>query len=770
MGRNKNKIQRGGQQRHPQPNPGAERREFKNIEEKATVMSEATQGIEEQPLAEPLAQSEVDAPHSPTFAQVKELWSKVERLEKVYSALKEKNEAREKQLFDQEQVLARSKEEAAARERSLDSQQAQLKAEEDELEKKRLAARAGFLEERRASTKEIVDRIDAMISSAETWGVEAKIQAAQDAIRQREQLAIERSQLDQKIETIRTREAEVHTAEEKIRTDAEFLRQKESMFDGRMERLKRELLTRHQLEIEDLQDQLVAEQGRVIAKERQARELQLRLDTYGQDPDGQVRLIAQLKEKLRGLEELLSRRPEESEVAELRQTASRVSQVEREATHWHSKFDECASELRRLLIPDGERKVLKEQIEALEAQRETLLQAIALHKRDWEELQTQENAARPFPSCSAYDELEMQSRGQYQGREVDSLAELAHEIRDHMAKNTESPFYYSESDVRIFLAGLAASRLHLLQGISGTGKTSLPREFFKALGERSAVEIIEVQAGWRDKDDLFGFYNAFQKQFAESEFTKALYRALLPENEDRPMVIVLDEMNLAHPEQYFSVMLSLLENSMHEDVGIPLLTSEVQNLPRLFEGVKLPLPKNVWFVGTANHDETTVAFADKTYDRAHVQTLPSHFTPFEPTHRGSLEPISFESLTDAFANAADKYSKEANQAKVFLRSSLRGEFEEYGVGWGNRLERQIDRFVPVILASGGTMTEAVDHLVATKLVRKLENQFGIRPDQLELLADHIEYAWQHLKSSGTPQATSAALRDEARRLLGNIGA
>ena len=97
-----------------------------------------------------------------------------------------------------------------------------------------------------------------------------------------------------------------------------------------------------------------------------------------------------------------------------------------------------------------------------------------------------------------------------------------------MATDSATAFYYSESDVRLFLAGLASSRLHLLQGISGTGKTSLPREFFKALGGDGAAQIIEVQAGWRDKDDLFGYYNAFEKRFAESEFTKALYRALAP--------------------------------------------------------------------------------------------------------------------------------------------------------------------------------------------------------------------------------------------------
>ena len=62
----------------------------------------------------------------------------------------------------------------------------------------------------------------------------------------------------------------------------------------------------------------------------------------------------------------------------------------------------------------------------------------------------------------------------------------------------------------------------------------------------------------------------------ESVFTKALYRALLPANADRPMVVVLDEMNLAHPEQYFSVMLSLLENSTTDQGHLDLLTSEMK--------------------------------------------------------------------------------------------------------------------------------------------------------------------------------------------------
>jgi predicted kinase len=71
------------------------------------------------------------------------------------------------------------------------------------------------------------------------------------------------------------------------------------------------------------------------------------------------------------------------------------------------------------------------------------------------------------------------------------------------------------------------SRLHLLQGISGTGKTSLPIAFASAIG--AGCKAIEVQAGWRDRQDLIGHYNAFEKKFYESEFLLALYRAGCPQ-------------------------------------------------------------------------------------------------------------------------------------------------------------------------------------------------------------------------------------------------
>ena len=234
------------------------------------------------------------------------------------------------------------------------------------------------------------------------------------------------------------------------------------------------------------------------------------------------------------------------------------------------------------------------------------------------------------------------------------------------------------------------------------------------------------------------------------------------------MVIVLDEMNLAHPEQYFGSMLSILENAVTEAGYLDLLTSAVPGLPKMFEDSRLPLPRNVWFVGTANHDETTVAFADKTYDRAHVQELSSRHEPFDARRYGDADPISFERLERAFADASREYRQDVDTVRRFLGQSFRDVLARFGVGWGNRLERQMEHFVPVVLGGGGSITEAVDHLVATKLVRKLEDRFGVRPDDLDALADRGETLWN--LDDEKPGKTTGRIRAEASRLRGGYGA
>ena len=156
----------------------------------------------------------------------------------------------------------------------------------------------------------------------------------------------------------------------------------------------------------------------------------------------------------------------------------------------------------------------------------------------------------------------------------------------------------------------------------------------------------------RDRFDLIGHFNSFRQEFKEEKFLQALYRARCPGFADRPYIIVLDEMNLSRPEQYFAVMLSALERSPEERM-LELMSSPIQNPPSGLErdGRHLKIPANVWFVGTANHDETTLEFAPKTYDRSHVMELPCDPVPFTPPAAEYRPPVSYSALQDAFVKA-----------------------------------------------------------------------------------------------------------------------
>jgi len=311
---------------------------------------------------------------------------------------------------------------------------------------------------------------------------------------------------------------------------------------------------------------------------------------------------------------------------------------------------------------------------------------------------------------------------------------------------------------------LAMTQLHLLQGISGTGKTSLPLAFAHAVGGGSAV--VEVQAGWRDRQDLLGHYNTFEKRYDETTFVQALYEAQCAKYAESFYFVVLDEMNLSYPEQYFADLLSALER---DDLRLTLTNTALTPAPALLDkGRILRIPRNVWFIGTANHDETTKGFADKTYDRSHVQELPTRREEFTPgTVRPSGGPVPLSYLSRLFHQACERHKSEAELATLYLQSELAPVLADpFGVGWGNRLDKHLRRFVPVVIAAGGSLGEAVDHMLATKILRKVRDRHDVTLDDINALDDKLRESWPDLVDDGTKPVASQAIIDSEKRRLG----
>ena len=478
--------------------------------------------------------------------------------------------------------------------------------------------------------------------------------------------------------------------------------------------------------------------------------------------------LNRLRQKNRELKHELSERYEDGLIEDNQRLEERLDDTLSQLEDLKASYAQAQSELNNTRLSALERQNLLQEKRILEEHKRVLNISIEQLKSQIDDLEDAQKGALPFALLSDMDEKFSSLASGLQA--VPSLEEFSNLMRARIANQG---LYYTNKDIRLFIAGLSMSKLHILQGISGTGKTSLARAFAKAINNppdndnELYCEVIRVQAGWRDREDLLGHYNAFEKKFYAKEALQALYRAQQPRFQNTLQIILLDEMNLSQPEQYFADFLSLLETS--DIAKINLLDSSHHDAPLLFKnGRTLEIPKNVWFIGTANHDETTKEFADKTYDRAHVMEIHrSEKLTFDNTVDNTQ--YSYSSLIERFEQAITKHQSDVDDIfELLLESELQKNLLKIKVSWGNRLQNQARKFIPVYMACGGTMAEALDHLLATKVFRigKVCGRYDTRSDKIEDINDSLLRIWETLGLSDVPEESSYLLEQDIERLSG----
>lgn len=274
--------------------------------------------------------------------------------------------------------------------------------------------------------------------------------------------------------------------------------------------------------------------------------------------------------------------------------------------------------------------------------------------------------------------------------------------------------YYDIKIIRLFLASFASTRLIILQGISGTGKTSLPYAFGKFL-QNDAI-IASVQPSWRDRAELFGYFNEFTKRFNETEVLKKMYEATY--NEDI-YVTILDEMNIARVEYYFAEMLSILEMPSRDEWVIDLVPSVWESDPKHLTEGKMKLPDNMWYIGTCNNDDSTFAVTDKVYDRAMSIDINEKGKPFEAPYTENLN-LSYKHLEEMFQVAFEKNKvSEENLKKIADLDDY--VIEHFRLAFGNRIVKQLKEYVPAYVACGGTELDGLDYVLCHKILRKFHS-------------------------------------------------
>ena len=292
--------------------------------------------------------------------------------------------------------------------------------------------------------------------------------------------------------------------------------------------------------------------------------------------------------------------------------------------------------------------------------------------------------------------------------------------------------YYTPEIIRRFVAGMASSKLLILEGISGTGKTSLPHSFSRLLC--NPATMVSVQPSFRDRTELLGYFNEFSKRFNETEFLRALYEANYREE---PSMVILDEMNLARIEYYFAEMLSILEMPSHDEWVLDLVPTAWEGDPvKLFDG-KIQVPDSIWFIGTANNDDSTFTITDKVYDRAMPIELNERADAFTCDPQPACRVTSVH-LQEMFAKA--KREHPISEATLTKLDKLDGYLQtRFKLAFGNRIIKQMYDFIPVYVACGGKELDGMDYIVARKVLKKLEslNVTFVR-DEIRGLIEYIE--------------------------------
>lgn len=696
--------------------------------------------------------------------QLAEAEEKNAEIEKAKKAV----EQREKALLEREETLLKRELDADAgfaqrNRQALES----LDREAHSLREEFSNHRARIASEREEWQKELLGKRAAL---------EGEVQQRLSAIKAEANARVEqwKAEVEEREADLAAREAESNAESARLRkvarnieVERELLAEDRQAAEERAEKIAAAKLEEKNGEISALQERLAAARRQ---RDTLARSISEREDAdrrFGdRSPAEVLSELRELRQERDELRKTLGGRPSA-------EALQRLEELERQRERWETDrlsllgdVAELKQHVARKSIAVTELEALRDHKAALEASNELLRKALEDEIGKVNDLVTGADGASPFPSCTRMDNANDLQATRPTKDEIESLRDFADYVRHRIAYDStaEKTLYYSAADVRSFLGGLAMSRLHLLQGISGTGKTSLPLSFARAIG--AGHRLIEVQAGWRDRQDLIGHFNTFERRFYESEFLQALYMASCPQYRGTPFVVVLDEMNLSHPEQYFADLLSALEQEQHRQ-RLVLMTAAVEPAPALMDdgGRVLPIPANVWFVGTANHDETTKDFADKTYDRAHVMELPRQYKEFVVKESQTIQPVGVHALLRAFERAGKDHAAVGKTAYDFLKNKV-GDIlgRRFGVGWGNRLQRQMEDYVPVVIDCGGSIGEATDHVLATKLLRKIRDRHDNRPEDIIALREQINTEWPSLDSKSGPSKSLDILGEELHRL------
>lgn len=375
---------------------------------------------------------------------------------------------------------------------------------------------------------------------------------------------------------------------------------------------------------------------------------QLKRQLGGKDPAEIIRDLNSQTDELKRIREELATRPTE----EMRE---RYQALETEAKNQKARADQLEEQIAANEAAVAEVADLRRNNSEVKAENRSLAQKASIFEGAANEAQAELNRLR-----AAYENpAEIEARK----KEIELPHIKADSIRPPIKADIDEMtwltgignacnnygLHFNPRILKAFHTALKTaewSPLTILAGVSGTGKSELPRLYSHFGG--IFFEPLSVQPNWDSQESMLGFFNSIDNKFDAQPVLRFLAQSQKSWSDDYPgmqdavCLVLLDEMNLAHPELYFAEFLSKLElRRGRRGNDVPFIPVKIG---AGMEPYELPLGRNVLWTGTMNQDETTKSLSDKVLDRSIIINFPR---PTELKRRLKLTPLDDKNRSPA---------------------------------------------------------------------------------------------------------------------------
>jgi translation initiation factor IF-2, N-terminal domain protein len=630
---------------------------------------------------------------------------------------------------------------------------AELDGKRDEFEKSRQKAIADLDKELEGARVEAKKELDALRKSQEAELKKAREDSEKELQKQREEqkaklkeekdLALQQLEIEKAERTAELKRRESALSNERARLQAENARveglekelekREEDLLDQQriLERDKRRL-ERERLRIEESDSDLdevvnrkiedtIKKLNQVIeTKNKELDSLREQLaaavgeielvksfrEAYGEDPQVLIQSIKQLQDSNKQLRDKLSNSSDKADLDSL-SVAYREAKAEKERLLEENRYlsdsqGRVASLEAQFRTLDSQHKSLLATCESLENQLEAKNQELVRLSTPEGRVADRDDRIAAIMTGAMDDKKDLAGAGdgfdsRYNKKdEIDWLEDVWKKCEEYGIKFNKRILYAFHTALKIN----EWSTITVLAGVSGTGKSELPR-LYSEFGGLNFCSVA-VQPNWDSQESMLGFFNSIDNQFEPEELLKFLVQCTTdPRYNEYMSVVLLDEMNLAHVEHYFAEFLSKLESRRG------LSRKDLPEIEvKLGAGVKpygLKLSRTLLWTGTMNQDETTKSLSDKVLDRGIVINFPRPknlesrakmglITDYINDDRAKLHKDTWQSWTSHTIEFSEEQKKEVENYRIIVQK-INNALEEVGRALGHRVWQSIEYYI-----------------------------------------------------------------------------